>query len=70
MSFYDVLIDWSIIQTVQLFCFSNAFVNPIVYALRIPEFRQALGLCYFRRQTVIANREGNKVTDIKAATFI
>ena len=30
--------------------FSNAFINPIVYALRIPEFRQALCLCCSRRQ--------------------
>ena len=32
---------------------SNSFVNPIVYALRIPEFRQALNLCCHRRQAAV-----------------
>jgi len=31
-------------------CYSNSFFNPLVCALRIPEFRQALVLWYFRRQ--------------------
>ena len=31
-------------------CYSNSFFNPVVYALRIPEFRQALVLGCFRRQ--------------------
>ena len=32
--------------------FSNSFLNPVVYALRIPEFRQSLFLCCSRRQAV------------------
>ena len=39
--------------------FANSFINPIVYALRIPEFRQALRLCCFGRQGAI-NIEGNR----------
>ena len=39
--------------------FANLFINPIVYALRIPEFRQALRLCCFGRQGAI-NIEGNR----------
>ena len=39
--------------------FANSFINPIVYALRIPEFQQALRLCCFGRQGAI-NMEGNK----------
>ena len=31
---------------------SHYFVNPVVYVLRIPEFRQAFGWCCFRRQPV------------------
>ena len=42
--------------------FSNSFVNPIVYTLRIPEFRQALGLRCFRRKTVV-NLKGNERKD-------
>ena len=38
--------------------YSNSFLNPIVYALRIPEFKQALGLCCFRRRAAISI-EGN-----------
>ena len=70
MSFYDVSIHWSLLQTVALLCFSNGFVNPIVYALRIPEFRQALGLCQFRRHAVIANRECNEIMNNRAAALV
>ena len=37
--------------------YSNSFVNPIVYALRIPEFRQALSLCCLGRDATM-NDEG------------
>ena len=45
--------------------FSNSFVNPIIYAFRIPEFKQAfIGLCSRRRKTtvgIVKNiNEGNK----------
>ena len=41
------------------FSYFNASVNPIVYALRIPEFRQALVLCrVWRREAV--NAESNE----------
>ncbi|XP_020628877.1 dopamine D2-like receptor [Orbicella faveolata] len=36
---------------VNLVNFSNSFINPIVYVLRIPEFRNALGMCSLRTQT-------------------
>ena len=31
-------------------CYFSFFVNPVVYALRFPEFRQALVLCFSRRK--------------------
>ena len=37
----------------RILLYSNSFVNPFVYALRIPEFRQALGWYRLRRQTEI-----------------
>ena len=37
--------------------FSNSFLNPVVYALRIPEFRQSLFSCCSQRQAV-TKREG------------
>ena len=46
----------------------NAFVNPLVYVLRIPEFKQALGLCCFGKQAVM-NRQGNEGKDNRAAAL-
>ena len=48
--------------------YSNSFLNPIVYALRIPEFKQALDLCCFRRRAAIG-MEGNKRRDNRAAVL-
>ena len=44
--------------------FSNSFINPVVYALRIPEFKQALNQCYFTRKKVTGsqgNLKGNQM---------
>ena len=38
---------------VNVLNYSSSFANPVVYALRIPEFRQALGLCCIRRGTAM-----------------
>ena len=54
--------------TINIINYSNSFVNPLVYALRIPEFRQVLSLCCFRRQEVM-NRKGNKGRDKKASAL-
>ena len=40
----------------------NSCVNPIVFALRIPEFKQALGLCCFRRRAAINNDRAAAMT--------
>ena len=34
---------------VNVINYSNSFANPVVYALRIPELREALALCCLRR---------------------
>ena len=46
---YDVEIPWQFYDLVNLINYSNSFANPVVYALRIPEFREALVLCCLRR---------------------
>ena len=37
--------------------FSNSFINPIVYALRIPDFKEALSLSCFTRQELMSRQE-------------
>ena len=37
--------------------FSNSFINPILYALRIPDFKKALSLCCFTRHEVMSSQE-------------
>ena len=39
------------VYAANILTYSNSFVNPIVYALRIPEFRQAIRLCCCRRSS-------------------
>jgi len=34
--------------SVNLLNYSNSFLNPVVYALRIPEFRRSLVICCFK----------------------
>ncbi|XP_078367355.1 adenosine receptor A3-like [Oculina patagonica] len=42
---YHVQIPWLFYDLVNLVNYSNSFVNPVVYALRISEFKQALASC-------------------------
>ena len=46
---FNVQIPWRFYDLVSLINYSNSFANPVVYALRIPEFREALVLCFSRR---------------------
>ncbi len=50
---------WRYRVVVSILNYSNSFVNPIVYALRIPEFKQALVLCCLGREAAI-NGEGDE----------
>ena len=42
---FQIPIPWRFYGMVNVVNYSNSFVNPVVYALRIPEFKQALALC-------------------------
>ena len=55
---FDFQIPWKFYYLVNVINYSNSFVNPVVYALRIPEFREALVLCYLRKPAT-ANIENN-----------
>ena len=43
--------------------FSRSFINPMMYALRIPEFRQDLNLYYFRSQENSNTGRNNMAAD-------
>ena len=59
LRFESYIISPTIFFTAVALHFSNSFVNPIAYALRIPAFRQALRFTCFGRQEEI-NMEGDK----------
>ncbi|XP_078363759.1 adenosine receptor A3-like [Oculina patagonica] len=52
--------------------YSNSYVNPIVYALRIPEFKQALALCCLERGAAMndkgVERRKNGIVAVTPAT--
>ena len=50
---YDVHIPLKFYYLVNVINYSNSFANPVVYALRIPEFRETLVLCCLRRANMV-----------------
>ena len=46
---YDVQIPYKFYQLVNFINYSNSFANPVVYAIRIPEFKEAWALCFLRK---------------------
>ena len=46
---FDVQIPWKFYDLVNIINYSNSFANPVLYALRIPEFREAWALCFLRK---------------------
>ena len=54
--------------------YSNSFVNPVVYAFRIPEFGEALALCCLRRPAAPAiintKRRNKKASTLTSATTL
>ena len=47
--------------TANVFNYCKSFVNPIVYAYRVPEFRQALRLCCLGKKVEV-ERNGKNTT--------
>ena len=50
LRFFGQNISSNILLFTYFIYFSSSFINPMVYALRIPKFRQGLHLFYFRSQ--------------------
>lgn len=67
-------INWSFYYGASFLNFSNSLVNPVVYALRIPEFKRALGsVCCCRKRVAMRSvtakeRRENRLTDLTTAT--
>jgi len=70
---YDVQIPWKFYALVNVINYSNSFANPVVYALRILEFRKALVLCCLRKPAapnmVNINRRSNKTPETELRTL-
>jgi len=57
---FKVSLPWGIYLLTLAVNLSNSFVNPILYALRIPEFKEAMvSVCCLKRQ-VAMSKEGNQ----------
>ena len=57
-----------IVGIITIINLSNSILNPFVFVLRIPEFRQALSLCFSRRQAEV-NRPRMEGRENMAAVF-
>ena len=61
---YHVQIPKKIYFLVNVLNYSNSFVNPVLYALRIPEFRGGLVMCCFRGQAKTYKTAGDTAKNI------
>ena len=66
---HDVVIPWRYLVIISFVNYSNAIVNPVMYAFRIPEFRQALALCCQIRRRATGNTENLERRNNKAAVL-
>ena len=65
----DVVIPWRYLLIISFVNYSNAIVNPVMYAFRIREFRQALALCCQIRRRAPVNTENLERRNNKAANL-
>lgn len=68
MVLYDDAISLRFYLMVNILNYSNSFVNPVIYVLRIPEFKQALSSIKLRQERNAAmklerTRKGRQVTE-------
>ena len=50
---FNFMISWRCLVIIDFVNYANAFVNPAVYTLRIPHFRQALSRCCLVKRAVV-----------------
>ena len=63
LRFFGQNISSNILLFTYFIYFTSSFINPMVYALRIPEFRQGLHLFCFRSQENINTGRNNMAAD-------
>ena len=56
---FEVPVPLAVLLTCVAVNYSNFFLNPIIYALRFPEFKQALDFCCHRSHDATTNVEGS-----------
>ena len=56
---YDLQLPVQFYDLVNIINYSNSFVNPVVYALRIPEFKEAWALYFLRKPAAPSIEEKN-----------
>ena len=56
---FEVPVPLAVLFTCVAVNYSNFFLNPIIYALRFPEFKQALDFCCHRSHDETMNVEGS-----------
>ena len=67
--FYEMSVSWRIYHVAVALNASNSLLNPVIYALRIPEFRRALSLLCFTRQSLTTRTEDHKRRDNKVSSI-
>ena len=56
---FEVPVPLAVLFTCVAVNYSNFVINPIIYALRFPEFKQALDVCCHRNHDATINVEGS-----------
>ena len=56
---FEIPVPLAVLFTCVALNYSNFFLNPIIYALRFPEFKQALDFCCHRSHDATMNVEGS-----------
>lgn len=71
---YEMSISWRIYHVAVALNVSNSLLNPIIYALRIPEFRRVLSSFCFTRQAptnrIDQKRRDNEVSPMTSANHL
>ena len=62
----ETLIPWTFYDMVNILNYSNSFVNPVVYAIRIPKFQRALCSCRKRgEQPLTRNKSQEEIERLR-----